>query len=147
MKYSKLSRDELNKIAHNHNIFKPETLSFKKLMILINLRDYVDLSLCTSSFNLNQQLLSLAQIFALSYPLNHKMIYETPFNPNYPPKAIAIKKIKLMCRRDELPIHVSTYGDEPHFSLQINDIPGNFHLYLDGRLTQGFGLMYSLPDY
>lgn len=94
------------------------------------------------------QLKILRYLILISSPLNMMDIYTTNYDIyGYEPELSKINEINLICKRNELPIHVGAYGDSPHFTLEIvtNKTRNNYHLYLNGVLTSGISQIYSSP--
>lgn len=94
------------------------------------------------------QLKILRYLILISSPLNMLNIYTTNYDMyGFEPELSKINEINLICKRNELPIHIGAYGDSPHFTLEIvtNRTRNNYHLYLNGVLTSGVSQIYSYP--
>lgn len=98
----------------------------------------------------NEQMKLLHFLFQISTPLNDNKIYNDNYfidYNNYNMGLIKINSINLVCKRNDLPIHIGSFGDFPHFTLEIttNNSRKNYHLYLNGCLTLSKQQIYSVP--
>ena len=98
----------------------------------------------------NDQMKLLHFLFQISTPLNDNKIYNDNYfidYNNYNMGLIKINSINLVCKRNDLPIHIGSFGDFPHFTLEIttNSSRKNYHLYLNGCLTLSKHQVYSVP--
>lgn len=98
----------------------------------------------------NDQMKLLHFLFQISTPLNDNKIYNDNYfidYNNYNMGLIKINSINLVCKRNDLPIHIGSFGDFPHFTLEIttNNSRKNYHLYLNGCLTLSKQQIYSVP--
>jgi hypothetical protein len=98
----------------------------------------------------NEQMKLLHFLFQISTPLNDNKIYNDNYfidYNNYNMGLIKINSINLVCKRNDLPIHIGSFGDFPHFTLEIttNNSRKNYHLYLNGCLTLNKNQFYSVP--
>lgn len=97
--------------------------------------------------NFKAQMKLLHFVIQISTPLNKKKIYSDNYDFfNIQPELINIDSMRLLCRRNDLPIHSGSYGDYPHFTLEItaNNISNNYHLYLNGALSINKYKFYSI---
>ena len=134
-------------LNYNHKTF------FKNVDVDKFLKDFkINTSACTELKNdfsneFNEQMKLLHFLFYISIPLNDKIIYNNNYDFYGYTQTSKITNISLVCKRNDLPVHVGAYGDTPHFTLEIttNDSRKNYHLYLNGCLTLGRDQYYSLP--
>ncbi len=137
-------------INYNHKTF------FKNVDVDNFLKKYkINTSACTelkknNEDEFNKQMKLLHFLFNISTPLNDNKIYNDNYfidYNNYNMGLIKINSISLVCRRNDLPIHIGSFGDFPHFTLEIttNSSRKNYHLYLNGCLTLSKQQIYSVP--
>ena len=134
-------------IEYNHKTF------FKNVDVDKFLKEYkINVSACKELKNdfeneFNEQMKLLHFLFQISSPLNDKNIYNNNYDFYGYTQISKITNISLVCKRNDLPVHVGAYGDAPHFTLEIttNNTRNNYHLYLNGCLTLGKNQFYSMP--
>ena len=134
-------------LNYNHKTF------FKNVDVDKFLKEYkINTSACKELKNdfsneFNEQMKLLHFLFNISSPLNDKSIYNNNYDFYGYTQTSKITNISLVCKRNDLPVHIGAYGDTPHFTLEIttNDSRKNYHLYLNGCLTLGRYQYYSLP--
>ena len=134
-------------LEYNHKTF------FKNVDVDKFLKDYkINTSACTElkkefKNEFNEQMKLLHFLFHISSPLNDKNIYNNDYDFYGYTQTSKITNISLVCKRNDLPIHVGAFGDTPHFTLEIttNNSRNNYHLYLSGCLTLDRQQFYSMP--
>ena len=70
----------------------------------------------------NDQMKLIHFLFKISTPLIDNKIYNYNYfidYNNYNMGIIKINSINLVCKRNDLPIHIGSFGDFPHFTLEI----------------------------